>query len=105
VFRQGDASALSFPGETFDFAYALNVLHHIRDYPAAIREVCRVLKPRGRFFLQDLSRRFFLPAVRHLFPPESLFTRADLVGVLEGAGFAVEAARGQAVVFVRARRR
>lgn len=62
----------------FDFAYELNVLHHIRDYPAAIREVRRVLKPGGRFFLQDLSRH-------QLFPPESLFTRAELVWQLEAA--------------------
>lgn len=89
----------------FDFAYELNVLHHIRDYPAAIREVRRVLKPGGRFFLQDLSRHFFLPGLRQLFPPESLFTRAELVWQLEAAGFGVEAARGQAPIFLRARRR
>lgn len=105
TFTPGDATALAFPAEAFDFAYELNVLHHIRDYPAAIREVHRVLKPGSRFFLQDLSRRFFLPGLRHLFPPESLFTRADLVRQLEAAGFAVEAARGEAVVFLRARRR
>jgi ubiquinone/menaquinone biosynthesis C-methylase UbiE len=104
-FRQGDASALAFPAETFDFAYELNVLHHIRDYPAAIREVRRVLRPGAPFYLQDLSRRFFLPGVRQLFPPESLFTRAELVWQLEAAGFSVEAARGQAIIFIRARRR
>ena len=104
-FRRGDAAVLAFPAETFDFAYELNVLHHIRDYPAAIREVYRVLKPGGRFFLQDLSRYFFLPGLRHLFPPESLFTRAELIGQLKAGGFEVEAATGRAIVFVRARRR
>ncbi len=104
-FHHGDASALSFPAATFDFAFELNVLHHIRDYPAAIREVRRVLKPGAWFFLQDLSRRFFLPGLRQLFPPESLFTRADLVRQLEAAGFSVEAPRGQAIIFIRARRR
>jgi ubiquinone/menaquinone biosynthesis C-methylase UbiE len=77
----------------------------VRGYPAAIREVRRVLKPGGRFFLQDLSRHFFLPGLRWLFPPESLFTRATLVWQLEAAGFRVEAARGQAIIFLRARRR
>ena len=48
--------ALSFPAATFDFAYELNVLHHIRDYPAAIREVRRVLKPGGRFFIRARRR-------------------------------------------------
>ena len=105
AFHQGDVSSLSFPAGTFDFAYELNVLHHIRDYPAAIREVRRVLKSGGRFFLQDLSRHFFLPGLRQLFPPESLFSRAELVWQLEAAGFGVEATRGQAIIFLRARRR
>ena len=105
TFTQGDATRLSFPTDTFDFAYELNVLHHIRDYHAAIREVHRVLRPGGRFFLQDLSRHFFPPGFRQLFPPESLFTRDELVRALETAGFTVEAARGRAIIFVRARRR
>lgn len=104
AFQQGDATALPFPEESFDFAYELNVLHHVRDYPAAIREARRVLKPRGRFFLQDLSRHFFLPGLRQLFPPESLFTRDELVRALVAAGFKVEAARGRAVLFLRAHR-
>lgn len=103
-FEQGDATRLRFGEGAFDFAYELNVLHHIHDYPAAIREVHRVLKPGAAFYVQDLSRRFFPPGVRRLFPPESLFTRAELVAELWRAGFAVEAARGNAVVFVRARR-
>ena len=104
-FTRGDATDLALPAESFDFAYELNVLHHIRDYPAAIREVRRVLRPGGRFFLQDLTRHFFVPGVRQLFPPESLFTGAGLLRQLEAAGFDVEAARGRAIVFVRARRR
>ena len=104
-FTPGDATALAFPAEAFDFAYELNVLHHIRDYPAAIREVHRVLKPGSPFFLQDLSRHFFPPGLRQLFPPESLFTRDELRQQVEAAGFKVETARGKAVMFLRARRR
>lgn len=104
-FCEGDATKLAFPSESFDFAYALNVLHHIRDYRAALREVHRVLKPWGRFFIQDLSRAFFLPGLRQLFPPESLFTLGDLVTDLGAAGFRVDAARGRAIVFIKAFRR
>lgn len=104
AFQQGDAVALTFPSESFDFVYELNVLHHVHDYPAAIREVRRVLKPGGPFFLQDLSRHFFLPGLRQLFPPESLFTRDELARALEGAGFTVEAARGWRILFLRALR-
>ena len=105
VFEQGDAAALAFPKETFDFAYELNVLHHIADYRRALREVHRILRPGAPFVLQDLSRAFFPPGFRRLFPPESLFTRDELARELEAAGFGVEAAAGRAVIFLRARRR
>jgi ubiquinone/menaquinone biosynthesis C-methylase UbiE len=104
AFHQGDATALACPEETFDFAYELNVLHHIADYPQALREVYRVLRPGAPFFLQDLSSAFFWPVLRRLFPPESLFTRAELASQLAAAGFRVEVATGRAVVFLRARR-
>lgn len=105
VFEQGDATALAFPEDTFDFAYELNVLHHIADPPRALREVGRVLRPGAPFLLQDLSRAFFPPGIRRLFPPESLFTRDELARELDAAGFRVEAATGRAVLFLRARRR
>ena len=104
VFERGDATTLAFPRGTFDFAYELNVLHHIADYPRALREVFRVLRPGAPFLLQDLSRPFFPPGLRRLFPPESLFTRAELASQLAVAGFRVEVATGRAVVFMRARR-
>ena len=104
-FCQGDATKLSFPSESFDFAYALKVLHHVRDYPAAIREVHRVLKPSGRFFIQDLSRAFFVPGLQQLFPPESLFALVDLVTELGAAGFRVDATQGRAILFIKAHRR
>lgn len=104
AFEQGDGTALRFPDASFDFAYELNVLHHIERYPDAIQEVHRVLRPGAPFFIQDLSRHFFVPGLRQLFPPESLFTRDELVTALARAGFKIEDARGLAVVFVRARR-
>ncbi|MGH7320597.1 MAG: class I SAM-dependent methyltransferase [Candidatus Rokuibacteriota bacterium] len=105
VFDRGDATALAFPKQTFDFAYELNVLHHIADYPRALLEVGWVLRPGAPFLLQDLSRAFFPSGVRRLFPPESLFTREELSRELEAAGFSVEAAAGRVVLFLRARRR
>jgi ubiquinone/menaquinone biosynthesis C-methylase UbiE len=104
AFEQGDATALRFPDGSFDFVYELNVLHHIEGYQAAIQEVHRVLRPGAPFFVQDLSRHFFVSGLRQLFPPDSLFTRAELMAALAGARFIIEEARGRAVVFVRARR-
>jgi SAM-dependent methyltransferase len=43
--RVGVAGALAFPAHTFDFGYAIGVLHHIPDVERALRDCVRVLKP------------------------------------------------------------
>ncbi len=40
-----DATALPFPGESFDVATASFVLTRVRDYPSGLAEIVRVLKP------------------------------------------------------------
>jgi SAM-dependent methyltransferase len=45
----GVASALPFESETFDIVCCNAALHHIRDIPAAVHEMLRVLKPGGWF--------------------------------------------------------
>lgn len=103
TFEQGDATALPFPAGSFDFAYALNVLHHIAQYRRALEEVYRVLKPGGPLFIQDLTREFLgLPGVRRLFPAEGLFTAEDLRENLSKTGYVIERFAGRRIVFVRA---
>lgn len=43
----GDACALPFPDGTFDRVIASEVLEHVPDDQAALRELCRVLRPGG----------------------------------------------------------
>ena len=67
------ASALPYADNTFDFAYSINVFHHITDLAAreiAFREVVRVLKPGGVFFLQEINTTnpVFLLYAEYLFP-------------------------------------
>ena len=47
-FQTADAEGLDFEDETFDLVYSHGVLHHTPDIEKAVREIHRILRPRGR---------------------------------------------------------
>ncbi len=49
--RHEDCTALSFASMKFDFILSLEVIEHIFDYKAALREMCRCLKVGGTLLL------------------------------------------------------
>ena len=49
----GSMTALPFPSERFDCAYATESLEHAVDIDAAVAEMCRVVKPGGRIVIID----------------------------------------------------
>ena len=80
-FRQGDATALTFPDDSFDAVVNVESAHCYADPAAFFAEVRRVLKPGGAFLLAD-----FTPPCRH--PAEA---RLHMVDGLSQAGFAISA--------------
>lgn len=55
------ASALPFPGESFDFVTAMNVIEHVDDQPGMLREINRVLTPSGVLFFDSPNRFSLMP--------------------------------------------
>jgi ubiquinone/menaquinone biosynthesis C-methylase UbiE len=62
--RQADAAALPFPDGSFDFVFAMMMLHHVDARPTqfvrrplALREVRRVLRPQGRLVYSEILGR------------------------------------------------
>jgi ubiquinone/menaquinone biosynthesis C-methylase UbiE len=55
TFRQGDAVALPFPDDSFDVAHAHQVLQHLADPVAALRELARVVRPGGLIAVRDVD--------------------------------------------------
>jgi len=45
--RPGDHRSVPFSGDTFDFVYLTDVIHHVPDLPVMFRELWRVLKSGG----------------------------------------------------------
>ncbi|HEY7474072.1 MAG TPA: methyltransferase domain-containing protein [Vicinamibacterales bacterium] len=57
-FQAADAERLPWPDGTFDFAYSINVVHHVtppEKRRRVLNEVVRVLKPGGLFFLHEIN--------------------------------------------------
>lgn len=53
TFRSADAAALPFDDHLFDAAVAVQVYEYVDDVDAALAELHRVLKPRGRALILD----------------------------------------------------
>lgn len=47
-FQTADAESLEFADDSFDLVYSHGVLHHTPDTARAVKEIHRVLRPRGR---------------------------------------------------------
>jgi 2-polyprenyl-3-methyl-5-hydroxy-6-metoxy-1,4-benzoquinol methylase len=44
---------LNVPGDSYDFVYVANTIHHVTDKPVLFEQIRRALKPGGRFFSWD----------------------------------------------------
>jgi SAM-dependent methyltransferase len=90
--KQGAAEALPYQDASFDLVTALDVVEHLDDDVAGLKEVQRVLRPRGRALL-------FVPAFMFLWGVQDdishhrrRYTMGDLKARLGEAGLRVERA-------------
>jgi SAM-dependent methyltransferase len=90
--KQGAAEALPYEDASFDLVTALDVVEHLDDDVAGLKEVRRVLRPRGRALL-------FVPAFMFLWGVQDdishhrrRYTMGDLKARLGEAGLRVERA-------------
>lgn len=88
----GDAEAIDAPDANFDTVVEYGILHHVPNWPQALREITRVLKPEGKFYFEDLLKGFISAwPMRALFdhPQATQFTGREFRAGLEAAGLRV----------------
>lgn len=89
----GDACSIPKPDASYDAVFDFGIVHHIPDWRRAITEIHRVLKPRGRFYAEEVFGRLIngFPW-RHLamHPNEDRFDAAGFAEGLADAGFDVK---------------
>lgn len=94
--RVFNGTQLPFADKSFDFAYSINVFHHITDQTQrrkAIEEVMRVMKPGAVFFLQEVNIlnpifRFYMgyifPILRPIDEGTEIWIKPDQLPPLKG---------------------
>jgi ubiquinone/menaquinone biosynthesis C-methylase UbiE len=89
----GDTLYLPYRDGAADAVFGFGVLHHLPDWRAGVREIARVLKPGGVYFLEEFYPPFYLNfLVRRLVthPEEDRFYSRDLWQALAEAGLPIQ---------------
>lgn len=93
--HEGSALDLPFPDASFDLVWMQNVGMNVADKPKLYAEVCRVLKPGGRFAFQEMAAgdvaTCYFPLPWATDPADSCLVSAEEMCTLLGdSGFTVD---------------
>lgn len=89
-----DAARLRFAPASFDLVVSQNVFHHIPDWPAAVLEISRVLRPGGYLLWLDLTAPAPLKLLlRPLRSQMGLYTVEEVRDAFRSAGLVEEQVR------------
>jgi SAM-dependent methyltransferase len=73
-----DALAMTLDDSSLDYIVASNMIHHVANPHLFINEVSRVLKPRGRFIIQEINCSFFMRLILRLMKHEGYSYDVDV---------------------------
>lgn len=88
----GDVVNLPYPDGALDGVFGFGVLHHLQDWRGGLKEIARVLKPGGFYFLEEFYPALyqnFLAKRLFLHPEHDRFYSPDLRQCLEECGLSM----------------
>ncbi|MCH7666270.1 MAG: glycosyltransferase [Acidobacteria bacterium] len=85
-----DPATFAALGETFDTVVCLNVLEHVRDPLAALRNLHSILEPGGRAVVYVPAGQWLYSSIDESLDHRVRYDRKTLAGQLESCGFEVE---------------
>jgi ubiquinone/menaquinone biosynthesis C-methylase UbiE len=91
TFHVGKAEALPIPDSSVDLAFSTVSFHHWADQGKGLREMARVLRPGGRFYLADGR---IPPMLGGIIPHSRVHTPGELLALFKSAGLKVMAQKG-----------
>jgi len=82
-FLQSDGKHISLPNSTADLIFLSGVFHELDDKRAVLKELSRLLKPKGRLAIKEKAKRSFNP----LGPP--IVKISEITDCMQNAGLRV----------------
>lgn len=88
----GDAERIEAPDDFYDAVFDFGIIHHVPFWQNAVTEVARVLKPNGKFYFEEVTKKaldrwFYRTFLDH--PKENRFSGEQFVAELEKNGIEV----------------
>lgn len=88
----GDAAAMKADDASYDAVFDFGIIHHVPAWQRAVAEVARVLKPGGRFFFEEVTKRaldrwLYRTFLEH--PKTNRFSAEEFITELERHGIMV----------------
>ena len=88
----GDVTNIAASNNSYDYIFDFGAIHHVLNWPSALKEAYRVMKPGGRFYIEEILEKYIVhPIFRRLLdhPQQNRFDHYRFKQALEQSGFTI----------------